>query len=587
MPARRFALVPVLLAAALVPVADVLFATPQAAKPRKVAFLVGVGKYDHKFTDLGTAPENDVGELAKTLTDGGFEVVTLTGTGTGANRATKANVEDRFKDVLRGGGGKPAVKDGDTVLVVLCGHGVQDKALDPATGKAEEQPFYCPVDAWPDDTKSMVPLNGLIRASEASGATTLFLVDACREVPPDVNRGTRTGIQGKKVVLPAKTAVLFSCGQGQLAHQDGTLGENKKGHGLFTYAVLKTLKSGGRVSWTRLVAGVEEAFESDEFKALLPKGKTQSPLLATGELGATEVLAAKAGGDMAKKPADGKEYTSKTTGMKFVRIPAGTFQMGSPNEEKDRSGDEELHEVTLTKDFYLGVYEVTRGQFRKFVDDSGYKTEGEADGKRGNGWDAATKAWTQDAKHTWKNTGFEQTDEHPVVLVSWNDAVAFCNWLSNKDGKEYRLPSEAEWEFACRAGSKTRYHFGDDDENLAKYGNVADTDFRTATGNDGGIKASDGFGFTAPVGKLKANAFGLYDMHGNVWEWCQDYYGKYAKVGSSRDPMQSIKQSDDRRVVRGGSWALNAGYCLAANRNSSTPDTRFDSFGFRVCVRLD
>ena len=280
MPARRFAFAPVLLVAVLVPVADVLFATPQVAKARKVAFLVGVGKYDHKFGDLGTAPENDVSELADTLGKGGFEVITLTGTGGGADRATKANIEGRFKDVLRGGGGKAAVKDGDTVLVVLCGHGIQDKALDPATGKNEEQPFYCPVDAWPDDTNTMVPLNGLIRASEASGATTLFLVDACREVPPDVNRGTRTGIQGKKVTLPAKTAVLFSCGQGQLAHQDGTLGANKKGHGLFTYAVLKTLRGDGeprRVSWTRLVAGVEEAFESDEFKKLLPAGKTQSP----------------------------------------------------------------------------------------------------------------------------------------------------------------------------------------------------------------------------------------------------------------------------------------------------------------------
>ena len=306
MSSRRFARL--LSFAVVAGVAAGLFAAPQGQpdrKPRKVAFLVGVGKYDHKFPDLGTAPENDVGEMAKTLAGGGFEVVTLTGTGTGGNRATRANIEDRFKEVLRGGGGRPAVKDGDIVLVLLCGHGLQDKAPDPATGKVEEQPLFCPVDAWPDDTKTLVPLNGLIRASESSGATTLFLVDACREVLPDANRGTRTGIQGKKLTLPAKTAVLFACAAGQLSHQDGTLGENKKGHGLFTFAVLKTLRAadaGQRVSWTRLVTGVEEAFESDEFKAMLPKGKGQSPVLATGELGATELLAAKTDGTIAKKP---------------------------------------------------------------------------------------------------------------------------------------------------------------------------------------------------------------------------------------------------------------------------------------------
>ena len=132
------------------------------------------------------------------------------------------------------------------------------------------------------------------------------------------------------------------------------------------------------------------------------------------------------------------------------------------------------HEVRITRPFYLGVTEVTRGQFRRFVDDAGYQTEAEKDGKGGYGWNEETKKFEQNPRYTWQNAGFEQTDEHPVVNVSWNDARAFIAWLSRKEGKTYRLPTEAEWEYACRAGTTTRYFCGDDPEGLAAVGNVAD-----------------------------------------------------------------------------------------------------------------
>ena len=582
----------VALAAAL-PLVDLVFAHPQATPPRKVAFLVGIGKYDHKFSDLGTAPVNDVTELAKELA--GFEVVTLTGSKADNDpyRATKKNIEARFKELLDGTGGKRPIRDGDTVLVLLCGHGVEEKATDPATGKPDKdaQPFFCPVDARPDDTNTMVPLNSLIRAGEAFGGTNLFLVDACREVPLEMNR-TRTGIQGKKVALPDKTAVLFACGSGQLSHQSDKL---DKGHGLFTFAVLKTLRGGGRVTWTKLVNGVEEAFESDELKAHITDRRGQQPVEAKGQLGTTEVVAARPAGarpkadviappsnDVAKKSDEGAEYTSKTTGMKFRRIKADTFMMGSPDGEKDRSG-EDLHPVTLTKDYYMGVFEVTRGQFKQFADAENYKAEGEPDGKGGFGWDADKKDWRQDPKFTWQTPGFVQTDDHPVVLVSWNDAAAFCKWLSKKDGKAYQLPTEAEWEFACRAGSSKRFSFGDDEEGLAKHGNLADADFRSATGKDWGIKASDRFPFTAPVGSYTKNAFGLADMHGNAAEWCRDYYGPYHKIASKVNPFQDTDQAGERRVVRGGSWLSEVRSCRAADRMFGAPGDRNNyAFGFRV-----
>ena len=161
-----------------------------------------------------------------------------------------------------------------------------------------------------------------------------------------------------------------------------------------------------------------------------------------------------------------------------------------------------------------------------------------------------------------------------MVNVSWNDAVAFCKWLSKKEGKTYRLPTEAEWEYACRAGTTTRYYSGDDPETLAKVGNVADAaakakfpDWRWT------IKANDGYVFTAPVGKFKPNAFGLYDMHGNAWQWCADWYGEeyYAK-----SPVDDPTGPDtgDFRVLRGGFWGGWPNYTRSATRVRDFPVVR-------------
>ena len=147
-------------------------------------------------------------------------------------------------------------------------------------------------------------------------------------------------------------------------------------------------------------------------------------------------------------------------GMQLAYIPAGKFGMGSPKDEPGRKDEERRHEVRLTREFYLGVHEVTVGQFRAFVRESGYKTDSDKDGKGSWGITPNGK-FERDAKYDWKGPGFDQGDDHPVVDVSWNDAKAFCTWLSVKEGKSYRLPTEAEWEYACRAGTRTAYSFGD------------------------------------------------------------------------------------------------------------------------------
>jgi formylglycine-generating enzyme required for sulfatase activity len=241
------------------------------------------------------------------------------------------------------------------------------------------------------------------------------------------------------------------------------------------------------------------------------------------------------------------------------------------------------HRVRITKPLYLGTYHVTRGQFRQFVKDSGYKTDAEKGDHPGAfGWDPEKKNFDFNEKYSWRNAGFEQTDEHPVVNVSWNDAVAFCESLSKKEGKTYRLPTEAEWEYACRAGTSTRYYSGDDPETLAKVGNVADAAAKAQfpvwkyT-----IKASDGFVFTAPVGKFKPNAFGLFDMHGHPWQWCADWYeAEYYAKSPADDPTGP--DTGVVRVLRGGSWLLRPNFARSAARDSDYPDSRCYTTGFRV-----
>ncbi len=287
--------------------------------------------------------------------------------------------------------------------------------------------------------------------------------------------------------------------------------------------------------------------------------------------------------------------------MEMTLIPSGEFKMGSGESAEataaffNKTYGEDLltadffkdehpqHRVRITKPFYLGTYHVTRGQFRQFVKDSGYKTDAEKGEKPGAyGWDADKKEFGFNEKYSWRNAGFEQTDEHPVVNVSWNDAVEYCKWLSKKEGKTYRLPTEAEWEYACRAGTTTRYWSGDDPETLAKVGNVADAAAKAQFPDwKYTIKANDGYVFTAPVGKFKPNAFGLYDMHGNAWQWCADWYGAdYYAASPADDPTGP--DSGNVRVLRGGSWYFGPNFARSAIRGWNSPYLRVISAGFRV-----
>jgi formylglycine-generating enzyme required for sulfatase activity len=289
------------------------------------------------------------------------------------------------------------------------------------------------------------------------------------------------------------------------------------------------------------------------------------------------------GGDGPKATEPKNHDFVNSIGMKLVWIAPGKFMMGSPKDEEGRYDWEgPQHEVTISKAIYLGKYPVTRGQFRHFVEAEGYRTEVEKD-DGGHGFNEDTGEFEgRDKKYNWKNTGFTQTDEHPVVNVTWNDARAFCRWLSRTEKADYRLPTEAEREFACRASTTSRWSFGNKEEDLKNYANIADASLK-AKHKEASRAASwdDGYAFTAPVGKFKANRWCLHDMHGNVWEWCEDWYGDY-NAEKVTDPTGPTTGS--YRVSRGGSWFLGARDCRSARRIRLTPDFRSHDLGFRVAL---
>jgi formylglycine-generating enzyme required for sulfatase activity len=272
--------------------------------------------------------------------------------------------------------------------------------------------------------------------------------------------------------------------------------------------------------------------------------------------------------------------------MEFVRVPAGTFQMGSPPGEPERRADEAQHTVELTHDFYLGKYEVTRGQFRAFVNETGYRTEPETDGQGAWGYDADTrKIEGRKPRYSWRSTGFAQTDEHPVVNVTWNDANAFCRWLAQRSTKAMRLPTEAEWEYAARAGSAKRFYSGDSPETLVKVGNVADGMAKKKFPDWQTTIAEDGYVFTAPVGQFLPNRLGFHDLLGNVWEWCQDWLGPYGDL-SAKDPVRN--EGGVVRVMRGGGWGKRVPQISSsALRFSGAPPSRDMDVGFRVAFRAN
>jgi formylglycine-generating enzyme required for sulfatase activity len=260
---------------------------------------------------------------------------------------------------------------------------------------------------------------------------------------------------------------------------------------------------------------------------------------------------------------------SSSGDIEMVWVEGGSYLMGSNESQED---EKPVHEVNL-KGFYMGKYEVTRGQFRKFMEATKYQTEAE---KYGGSWiwSSEENKWVKKDGLNWKkdakgNDCFKNKENDPVIFVSHNDAIAYVNWLKSTSNKKYRLPTEAEWEYAAKGGHKNslyKYAGSDNIDEVAWYGNANDE--------------------THPIGTKKANALGLFDMTGNVWEWCSDWYDKnYYQYIAESNPEGGL--TGDYRVLRGGSFNSSAGHCRPAFRNFFKPDYRSINIGFRLAYSMD
>ena len=276
----------------------------------------------------------------------------------------------------------------------------------------------------------------------------------------------------------------------------------------------------------------------------------------------------------------------------MVVIPPGRFKMGSPAKETGRIGDEgPVHNATITRPMALGQCEVSVGQFRRFVSATGYVTAAEKPGAEGCfAWNAAAQQWQARKGLNWRNPGFSQDERHPVVCVNQADALAYTDWLSARTGAAYRLPSEAEWEYAARAETATARYWGEDADgkNFCAFANGAD-------------QSAQGFGFpwplagcddhaayTAKGGSFQPNAFGLYDTLGNVWEWTADcWHGGYAKAPNEGLAWLEADGGEcGRNVARGGGWRNEPRFLRSASRIWIKAGEASSDLGFRLARDL-
>ncbi|MCY3020615.1 MAG: formylglycine-generating enzyme family protein [Planctomycetota bacterium] len=366
---------------------------------------------------------------------------------------------------------------------------------------------------------------------------------------------------------------------------------------------LKTLAAKDLAQPTEAVAQVEvgdgwwdmseketgkEAKAAFQARARFWYGKAQASLSGLTKTKVEKRLAAAPAGVVAGSGASSMADAGKTLSihlgggvkMELVLVPAGEFTMG------DNSGGAEekpAHKVKISKPYYIGKFHVTVAQFRAFADATKYVTEAE---KSNRGWSVKDGTWQEMNGIAWRTPGFKQEDNHPVCVITWNDAQEFCRWVGKLTGRKVCLPTEAQWEYAARGPKSPKYPWGDKwDGTKANHADVTWRKSPAAVQDWGSSTDNDGFAWTAPVGSYKDNASwcGAYDMAGNVWERVEDFFNdNYYQESPAVDPKGP--GTGGARVLRGGSWNHGPGGCRAANRHKHDPGSRDAGVGFRVAL---
>lgn len=541
------------------------FQAPNYLTLKRKALLIGNADYQQRDLKLKN-PINDIELIQKRLEKLNFEVTPVT------NISDKQEWREALKTFIK------ELDQESLALFYYAGHGGQGFDEDDKKWRDYLIPTKAPLEFAADIAKNGISLDFISSVlNEKQPKLIISLVDACRKQLVQRFKGntTRGMVQAPRSDGPQLQ--LFSTQANELA-DDGS-GKNSP----FARALNEALNKPGLDALHALNEVVKlvpkyavppEANNSDkkQHPSLVPYHGIPDVCLTGSCFSGAIKETALSTGTVRKDPLMGSE---------FVWIAPDCFEVGSPETEKALVSDERKHQhrVCLKQGYWIAKTEVTVGQFRRFVESENYKTEAERDvGVKGcYNYDEKANKWDYRAGVSWRKPGYDQGEEHPVVCVSWHDAQAYIGWLNRQGRQHYRLPTEAEWEYAARGGTKTAYYWSNAvDERACDYGNVADS----GQGWNGGFPCDDGYRYTAPIGHYRANDFGLYDMLGNVWEWtCSGYDEKYEGGELS---CLSNNDADSIRVLRGGSWDNDPHRVRSAGRSWNRPANRCDNVGFRL-----
>ncbi|TVQ01853.1 MAG: hypothetical protein EA381_04485, partial [Planctomycetaceae bacterium] len=512
-----------------------------SAQGKKYALLVGVQKYDASQLSPLAYAERDAEALGEVLKGLEFDVKVMTSSAP-IPSLEPVLAEDIFRQLDRR---LATLTRDDTILIFLSGHGVQLKS-DPPDQDGGKETYFCPQRADLGNRDSLVPISEVMRRLAASGAgKKLLLVDACRDEvePKDVrNKSVEKELDPVGSIrrrVPGGMMALFSCSAKEQSFELESLG-----HSAFSYHLLKYLRGEAdtfryprqELSLTEMVSYVTRETR-DFIDGRLDKDQTPQMVGKANEwsLGRLLVLGVTEG----TRAGEVRTFAGDSQ-VKFCWCPPGSFRMGSPPNEPGRYDDETQVDVRLSRGFWLGQTEVTQGFWQAVM---------------------GTRPWSGESN-------VREGINYPATYVSWEDAVAFCDRLTSREraagrlpaGWSYRLPTEAEWEYACRAGTSTAYSFGNVEARLGE--------FAWYSANAGG--------HTHEVGTKAANPWGLYDCHGNVWEWVQDWFDR--ELAGGLDPTGPTTGSN--RVYRGGGWFNSARDVRSASRIYGDPSRRGNGLGF-------
>lgn len=550
------------------------------AEPRRYALVVGVREYpaSEKLVKLPYA-ETDATELAATLEATGYQVVLMTQTAAqGEDRLrfapTEKFIRQEFERLIK----KPFLQETDCVLVILAGHGIQ---LASKTDAEKQTYYFCPADAEIDSLQfaeevqpqhNLIPVDSIYSTlKNCAAGVRLLVVDACRNDPnkPAEFRSSLSVTRPEVPAPPGGVAALFSCSANERAVEDARLK-----HGVFSHFLLEALNGAGDLNKDRELTITElhnyTAVKTADY-VNEHYGRQQLPEL-TGSIQGWAAVATLSSTKTVPTPTPlptptpkqkqlpvgteaGDLWEANSLKMKFSWCPPGSFTMGSPASDKPRQKNEDQVSVTLTRGFWLGQYEVTQGEWEAVMGTASLK----------------------------KKKYLKEGERYAASFISWDEAREFCERLTEQGQREswlpkgwkIDLPTEAQWEYACRAGTTTKFNFGEYESRLSEF---------AWWGGDSGNGNAEHEKYAHEVGQKKPNHWNFYDMHGNVSEWCRDFYGEQLPGGTDPEVTTPAPGRFPSRVIRGTGWHAPAWLCRVAFRTFNGTSLQSPDLGFRLVL---